>query len=56
MNIDYVHGFSYDSTNKHCQASDVDLAEISHEKDKHDKPIFNYYVAYDSNNNEPLFL
>ena len=46
---------SYDSTNKHCQAGDIDFAEIGHEKDKQDKPIFNYAVAYDRNNNEPLF-
>ena len=46
---------SYDSTNKHCQAGDIDLAEIGHEKDKQDKPIFNYAIAYDRNNNEPLF-
>ena len=50
------HGkVSYDSTNKHCQAGDIDLAEMGHEKDKQDKPIFNYAVAYDRNNNEPLF-
>ncbi|WP_143087390.1 transposase [Butyrivibrio proteoclasticus] len=46
---------SYDSTNKHCQAGDIDLAKIGHEKDKQDKPIFNCTVAYDRNNNEPLF-
>ncbi len=46
---------SYDSSNKHCQAGDIDLAEIGHEKDKQDKPIFNYAIAYDRNNNEPLF-
>ena len=46
---------SYDSTNKHCQAGDIELAEIGHEKDKQGKPIFNYAVAYDHNNEEPLF-
>jgi hypothetical protein len=33
---------SYDSTNKHCQAGDVEIAEYGHEKDKQNKPIFNY--------------
>ena len=46
---------SYDSTNKTCQAGDVDLAEIGHSKEGSDKPIFNYSVAYDRNNREPLF-
>lgn len=46
---------SYDSTNKHCQAGDIELAEIGHEKDKQGKPVFNYAVAYDHNNEEPLF-
>lgn len=46
---------SYDSTNKHCQAGDIELAELGHEKDKQGKPIFNYAIAYDHNNEEPLF-
>ena len=46
---------SYDSTNKICQAGDVDLAEIGHSKEGVDKPVFNYSVAYDRNNKEPLF-
>ena len=46
---------SYDSTNKICQAGDVDLAEIGHSKEGSDKPIFNYSIAFDSNNREPLF-
>lgn len=46
---------SYDSTNKHCQAGDIELAELDHEKDKQGKPIFNYAIAYDHNNEEPLF-
>jgi len=47
---------SYDSTNKHCQAGDIELAEFGHEKDKQDKPIYNYSIAYDRSNQEPLFL
>lgn len=46
---------SYDSTNKHCQAGDVEIAEYGHEKDKQKKPIFNYSIAYDKNNRLPLF-
>lgn len=46
---------SYDSTNKSCQAGDFEIAEFGHSKDGKDKPIFNYAVAYDRNNREPLF-
>ena len=46
---------SYDSTNKHCQAGDVEIAEFGHEKEKQKKPIFNHSVAYDRNNRLPLF-
>ncbi len=46
---------SYDSTNKHVQAGDVEVSEIGHEKDKQGKPVFNYAIAYDHNNEEPLF-
>ena len=46
---------SYDSTNKHCQAGDIELAELGHEKDKQKKPIYNYSIAYDRNNRLPLF-
>ena len=46
---------SYDSTNKHCQAGDIEMAEFGHEKDKQKKPIFNYSIAYDRNNRLPLF-
>jgi hypothetical protein len=46
---------SYDATNKHCQAGDINIAEYGHSKDGQDKPIFNYSIAYDRNNREPLF-
>lgn len=46
---------SYDSTNKNCQAGDVDFAEFGHAKDDKDKPILNYSIAYDKDNREPLF-
>lgn len=46
---------SYDSTNKDCQAGDIELAEIGHPKDGQDKPVINYSIAYDRDNSEPLF-
>ena len=46
---------SYDSTNKVCQAGEVSLAETGHSKEGSDKPVFNYSVAYDRDNREPLF-
>lgn len=46
---------SYDSTNKNCQAGDVDFVEIGHAKDDKNKPVLNYSIAYDRNNREPLF-
>lgn len=41
---------SYDSTNKNCQAGDIDLAEFGHAKDDKSKPIINYSVGYDRTN------
>ena len=46
---------SYDSTNKHCQAGNIELAESGHEKEKEGKPIYNYAIAYDKSNRLPLF-
>lgn len=46
---------SYDSTNKHCQAGDIELAEFGHEKEKNNKPIYNFSIAYDRYNRLPLF-
>lgn len=46
---------SYDSTNKNCQAGDVDIVEFGHPKDNQGEPIINYSVAYDTNNATPLF-
>ena len=46
---------SYDSTNKNCQAGDIEFAEIGHAKDDKHKPVLNYAIAYDRNNREPLF-
>jgi transposase len=46
---------SYDSTNKTCQAGEVELAEYGYSKDGIDKPVFNYAIAFDRNNREPLF-
>ena len=46
---------SYDSTNKNCQAGDIELAEFGHAKEDKGLPIINYSIAYDINNREPLF-
>ena len=46
---------SYDSTNKACQAGNIEIAEYGHSKDGKDYPIFNYSIAYDRDNKEPLF-
>lgn len=46
---------SYDSTNKNCQAGDIDLLEYGNSKTDASLPIFNYSVACDSANKEPLF-
>lgn len=45
----------YDSTNKNCQAGDIDLLEYGNAKTDASLPIFNYSVACDSANREPLF-
>ena len=46
---------SYDSTNKNCQAGDIDMVELGHPKDDQGKEIFNYSIAYDRTNSEPLY-
>lgn len=46
---------SYDSTNKNCQAGDIRLVEYGYAKDDKELPIFNYSIAYDTTNREPLF-
>lgn len=46
---------SYDSTNKNCQAGDIEMVEYGHAKDDKGIPIFNYAIAYDTHNYEPLF-
>ncbi len=46
---------SYDSTNKNCQAGEIDMVEFGHPKEDQGKEIFNYSVAYDRTNSEPLY-
>lgn len=46
---------SYDSTNKTSQAGEIDMVEFGHPKEDQGKEIFNYSIAYDRNNREPLF-
>lgn len=46
---------SYDSTNKNCQAGDLEIVEYGHAKVDTGEPVFNYSIAYDTQNREPLF-
>ena len=46
---------SYDSTNKNCQAGDIELAEFGHAKTDIGSAIINYSIGYDLKNKEPLF-
>lgn len=46
---------SYDSTNKNCHAGDIEIVEYGHAKIDVGAPIFNYSIAYDTTNKEPLF-
>ena len=46
---------TYDSTNKVSHAGDIDLVEAGHAKEGVERDIFNYAIAYDRNNREPLF-
>lgn len=46
---------SYDSTSKTSQAGDIDMVELGHSKDSVETDIFNYAIAYDRDNREPLF-
>ncbi len=44
-----------DSTNKNCQAGEIELVELGHAKEDKGLLVFNYSIAYDCNNREPLF-
>ena len=46
---------SYDSTNKNCQAGDVDFVEFGKAKDDKGLPVFNLAIAFDKTNQVPLF-
>ena len=46
---------SYDSTSKHCEAGDLRIVEKGHSKENEETNIFNYAIAYDTKNKEPLF-
>ena len=46
---------SYDSTNKNCQAGDLRFVEFGKPKVDKGLPVFNYAIAYDTDNKEPLF-
>ena len=46
---------SYDSTNKESSAGKIEMVEMGHTKKDQTGRIFNYSLAYDTNNREPLF-
>jgi transposase len=46
---------SYDSTNKNCQAGDIDIIEYGKAKDEKGLPVFNLALAFDKTNRVPLF-
>lgn len=46
---------SYDPTNKNSQARDVGIVEFGYPKVDVGQPVFNYSIAYDTDNREPLF-
>lgn len=46
---------SYDSTNKHCQSGDIEIAEFGHEKEKQKKRIYNFAIGYDVTYRVPAF-
>lgn len=46
---------SYDSSNKNCQAGDINLIEYGKAKDDKGVPIFNLAIAFDKTNRTPLF-
>ena len=45
---------SYDSTNKNCQAGDIDLVEFGKAKDEKGLPVFNVALVFDKTNRIPL--
>ena len=46
---------SYDSTNKNCQAGEIDFVEFGKAKSDDGLPIVNIGLAYDKTNQVPLF-
>ena len=46
---------SYDSTNKNCQAGDIDFVEYGKPKDDKGIPVYNLSLAFDKTNKVPLF-
>jgi len=46
---------SYDSSNKNCQAGDIDIVEYGKAKDDKGLPVFNIAIVFDKTNRVPLF-
>ena len=47
---------SYDSTNKKCQAGDIDVVEVGHLKEDVTDVMFNYAIAYNIVTCQPIFF
>lgn len=46
---------SYDSTNKHSQCGEIEMVEMGYSKEGLNLPLFNWALAHDVSNREPLF-
>lgn len=46
---------SYDSSNKNCQAGDIDIVEYGKAKDDKGLPVFNIAIVFNKTNRVPLF-
>lgn len=46
---------SYDSTNKECEAGDIEIVELGESKNHIETNIFNYSIVFDHENKEPMF-
>jgi len=45
----------YDSTNRNCQAGDMDIVEFGKAKEDRGLPVFNSSIVFDKTNRTPLF-
>ncbi len=55
MIVIMVKEYIFLSTNKNCQAGNIDMVEFGHPKVDRGLPVVNIAMAYDANNEIPLF-